>query len=85
VACKECKALCLFAQEAGTKVSVAKTNLAVICNRTREAECLKSLSNVCCCCRTSLVSRLFAFLDYICNLGPGPKVANNYFCSNFSC
>ena len=52
VSCQECETLCFFRKKTSTKVSVTKTNFAVISYRTWQTECLKSLTNVSSSCRS---------------------------------
>ena len=63
VACQKSKTLSFFRKKAGTKISVSKTNLAVISYRTWQTECLKSFSDICSSCRTSLVASFFSLFN----------------------
>ena len=54
VSSQECEALCILFKKHLSKVTMSKTNFSLICNRSRNTERLKSLSDCCCCVCTSL-------------------------------
>ena len=55
---EECETLCLLAEQTCSEVTVAKTNLTVVGNRTRDAECLQTHADSLCTISSSLAAAL---------------------------
>ena len=47
MACKETETVCILFQKHLSQISVSKTNLTLVCYRTRNTECLKALTDSC--------------------------------------
>ena len=62
VTCQKCEALGVFFQQHLAQITVAQTNLSLVSNRTRNAECLQTFTD----CSSSVSSSAAALLDRNC-------------------